>query len=215
MAVRTIVRSRNPDVRSEPFEGSTRPQRSTAGRLLGLTIRLRAEVTVVIVGLTAWVLLTDHLPHWAAVTLIGIVIVTVGAVGPSRRYVVFDGDRGVDPASAACGLHRTTDHELHRKPSDLGVVATDTGSARGLGAAARWDRPCRFRAQPRLSRLRVRGPLGPRRRGPLVHRARPDRHCPARSAGHPDDRSPRRSRLGPLGGCGPPLRVLAGGQKGA
>lgn len=74
--------------RSEPFEVFTRPQRSWPARLLGLTIRLRAEITAAVVALLAWRLLTDWVEVWAAV-LIVVGLVLVVAVWPApRRYVL-------------------------------------------------------------------------------------------------------------------------------
>ena len=52
--------------RSEGFEVFTRPQRSRPARLLGLAIRLRAEITAAILTITAWVWLTDRMPAWVA-----------------------------------------------------------------------------------------------------------------------------------------------------
>ncbi len=73
--------------RSEQFEVFTRPQRSRPARLLGLAIRLRAEITAVVVALIAWRWLTEQMPAWAAgLVLVGLVVLVV-AVPHSRRYL--------------------------------------------------------------------------------------------------------------------------------
>jgi hypothetical protein len=80
--------SRDRLTRTEPFEVFTRPQRSWPARLLGLAIRLRAEITVTVLALAAWVWLTDRIETWAAVlVLVGLVLVVAGWPA-SRRYVV-------------------------------------------------------------------------------------------------------------------------------
>jgi len=50
--------------RSEQFEVFTRPQRSRPARLLGLVIRLRAEITAAVVLLLAWRWLGEYLGSW-------------------------------------------------------------------------------------------------------------------------------------------------------
>jgi hypothetical protein len=214
MAGRTIVRSRNPDLRNEPFEVFTRPQRSTAGRLLGLTIRLRAEITVVIVALTAWVLLTNHLPHWAVVTIVGTAIVTTFAIGPSRRYVVY---RGIAVLTrhrlrAVCIERRIMNYTgnlpilLWSRPTRIGervwvllragidLVDFERNLAYlASGCGARSARAVAIRSFTALVVVDIV------RRDPLTSGR------PIPSAFTPE----------PVGRPWPPLRVLAGGQKGA
>ena len=62
-----VVRtSRDRLARTEPFEVFTRPQRSGPARLLGLAIRLRAEITVTVAVLVAWLWLHDRIAGWTA-----------------------------------------------------------------------------------------------------------------------------------------------------
>jgi hypothetical protein len=105
-----VVRtSRDRLTRTEPFEVFTRPQRSWPARLLGLAIRLRAEITMTIAVLTAWAWLRDRITAWTApavapesaaaaeqlrsaslvagLVLLGLVLVVL-AVPMTRRYVV-------------------------------------------------------------------------------------------------------------------------------
>lgn len=73
--------------RSEQFEVFTRPQRSWPARLLGLAIRLRAEITTAVALLLAWRWLTEQVPAWAAgLVLVGLAALVV-AVPHSRRFV--------------------------------------------------------------------------------------------------------------------------------
>jgi hypothetical protein len=89
MARRMLVRPRpDRDARSEPFELFTRPQRSRPARLLGLAIRMRAELTATIVAVTAWLWLTERMDERVAGAAVLLVAATVAAVGPSRRFVV-------------------------------------------------------------------------------------------------------------------------------
>lgn len=74
--------------RTEPFEIFTRPQRSLLARVLGLVIRLRAEITATVVILAAWVWLTDRLPAWGAGLALGVPALALMAWPASRRYVV-------------------------------------------------------------------------------------------------------------------------------
>lgn len=78
-------------IRTEPFEVFTRPQRSRPARLVGLVIRMRAELLVVAVSVAAWLWLTDHMPTWAAGSLIGVLVLVVAAWPVSRRYVLYRG----------------------------------------------------------------------------------------------------------------------------
>lgn len=73
--------------RSEPFEVFTRPQRSRPARLLGLLIRRRAEITVIVAALLAWSWLAEHLPAWGAGLVLGVPALAVIAVPASRRYL--------------------------------------------------------------------------------------------------------------------------------
>jgi len=84
-AVRT---TRERLARTEPFEVFTRPQRSWPARLLGLTIRLRAEIIVAIVALLAWRWLTDLVEIWAVVLIVGGLALVVAVWPAPRRYVV-------------------------------------------------------------------------------------------------------------------------------
>ncbi len=74
--------------RSEPFEILTRPQRSLPARLVGLAIRLRAELFVALVALLAWAWLSDQMPAWLIGLLAGLVLLVAGIWPTSRRYVV-------------------------------------------------------------------------------------------------------------------------------
>jgi hypothetical protein len=69
------------------FELFWRPQRSLPVRIVGLLIRLRAEITVITVFVIVWVWLTRHLPLWGVRTVVVAVVVLVFAVPVSRRYV--------------------------------------------------------------------------------------------------------------------------------
>jgi hypothetical protein len=77
--------------RSEPLEVFTRPQRSTPARVTGLLIRLRAELTVAVVGLLVWLWLVARIAAWVAGLLVALVALAVACWGPSRRYVVRHG----------------------------------------------------------------------------------------------------------------------------
>lgn len=77
--------------RSEPFEIFTRPQRSRPARLLGLVIRWRAELTVAVVALSAWLWLTDRMPEWVAGIIVGTLVIGTAAWPTSRRYVLHRG----------------------------------------------------------------------------------------------------------------------------
>jgi hypothetical protein len=77
----------DPGSRSEPFEVFTRPQRSLPARIAGLTLRLRAEITTVVVALLCWRWLTDRLGVTGAGVTVLLVVAVLAAVGPSRRYL--------------------------------------------------------------------------------------------------------------------------------
>lgn len=73
--------------RSEQFEVFTRPQRSRPARLLGLAIRLRAEITAAVVALVVGRWLTEQMPAWVAgLVLVGLAGLVAG-IPHSRRYV--------------------------------------------------------------------------------------------------------------------------------
>jgi hypothetical protein len=64
---RRITGRRRPmagDDRNEPFEVFHRPQRSTAARMLGLALRMRAEITTAAALLLAWSWLAGWLRGW-------------------------------------------------------------------------------------------------------------------------------------------------------
>lgn len=84
-AVRT---SRDRLSRTEPFEVFTRPQRSLPARLVGLVIRLRAELLVAALAITVWLWLTDRMPVWAAGLTVAVPALALTAWPASRRYVV-------------------------------------------------------------------------------------------------------------------------------
>ncbi len=67
----------------------TRPRQTLVVRILGLLVRLRAELTITVVVITGHVLLTNAgmTPGWAWVTEATVIILIV-AVPVSRRYVV-------------------------------------------------------------------------------------------------------------------------------
>lgn len=101
--------SRDRLARTEPFELFTRPQRSLLARLLGLAVRLRAEITVTVAVLVAWTWTRDLFAGWTApaapvtseqtsdhlraaslgagLVLLGLAVVLV-AVPVTRRYLV-------------------------------------------------------------------------------------------------------------------------------
>lgn len=87
---RMIVRSQRPghNERSEPFEVFTRGQRSIPARVLGLVVRMRAEITVVVLGLVVWAWLVDRVAAPVAAVLVGITLAVLAAIGPTRRYLV-------------------------------------------------------------------------------------------------------------------------------
>jgi hypothetical protein len=64
-----------------------RPQRSLPARIVGLLIRLRAEIVILTVFITVWGWLTRHLPLWGARTAVVAVLVLMFAVPVSRRQV--------------------------------------------------------------------------------------------------------------------------------
>lgn len=74
--------------RSEPFEVFTRPQRSLPARIVGLIIRLRAELLVATLAVLAWVWLTDRMPAWVAGLVVGVLVLAAGAWPVSRRYLL-------------------------------------------------------------------------------------------------------------------------------
>lgn len=84
-AIRT---SRDRLTRTEPFEVFTRPQRSWPARVLGLAVRLRAEITAAVVALAAWRWLTQLVETWAAVLIVVSLVLAVTAWPVSRRFVV-------------------------------------------------------------------------------------------------------------------------------
>jgi hypothetical protein len=69
------------------FELFLRPQRSLPARIVGLAIRLRAEITLLTIFIVIWVWLTRHLPLWGARTAVITTLVLLFAVPVSRRYV--------------------------------------------------------------------------------------------------------------------------------
>jgi hypothetical protein len=95
MPRRTSSRSRSS--RGRGFRGTSgpagvfdlflRPQRSLPARIIGLLIRLRAEIFLLTVFVTIWVLLSKYLPPWGARTTVVAVLVLMFAVPASRRYV--------------------------------------------------------------------------------------------------------------------------------
>lgn len=74
--------------RAEGFAVLTRPQRSRPARLLGLVIRLRAELAAVVVAVVIWRWLTDRMPLWAAVPVIVVLVIGLAVFPPTRRYIV-------------------------------------------------------------------------------------------------------------------------------
>lgn len=73
--------------RSEPFEMFRRPQRSLPARILGLVIRLRAELLVLLVAVWVWVWLVHRMPTWTAGVVVGVPAVGVALWAPGRRFV--------------------------------------------------------------------------------------------------------------------------------
>jgi hypothetical protein len=70
------------------FELFLRPRRSLPARIVGLLIRLRAEITLLTLFVIVWVWLIRHLPLWGAWTVVLATVVLVFAVPTSRRYVI-------------------------------------------------------------------------------------------------------------------------------
>ena len=83
---RTMARSYRNN-RSEPFELLTRPQRSKPARVLGLLIRRRAELTLIVAGLWVWSWLADRMPAWVVVVLLGLLVQGLVWFGPTRRFL--------------------------------------------------------------------------------------------------------------------------------
>lgn len=75
-------------VRAEGFGVLTRPQRSLPARLIGLSLRLRAEIVIAVGGLLAWVWLTDRMPAWVVGLGLGLLALGLGLTPPTRRYLV-------------------------------------------------------------------------------------------------------------------------------
>lgn len=90
MSARNSARTRGGDrlMRSEPFELFKRPQRSLPARAAGLIVRMRAELLVLVIGVTTWVLLTDRMPVWTAALAIVVPGIGLACWAPSRRFVV-------------------------------------------------------------------------------------------------------------------------------
>lgn len=84
-AIRT---TRDRLTRTEPFEVFTRPQRSWLARVLGLAVRLRAEITTAVLAWAAWRWLTQLVETWAAVLIVVSLVLAVTAWPVSRRFVV-------------------------------------------------------------------------------------------------------------------------------
>lgn len=84
-----MKRTANADrlTRSEQFAIFTRPQRSWPARVVGLLVRLRAEIAVVVVTLTAWWWLADRMPTWAAALVLGVPALGAALLPWSRRYL--------------------------------------------------------------------------------------------------------------------------------
>jgi hypothetical protein len=77
--------------RTGVFEVFTRPEHSLIVRLLGLIVRLRAELTIAAVLLTArfwaWPKLQTWLGHTVALIVVSVLVLSVVAVPASRRYL--------------------------------------------------------------------------------------------------------------------------------
>jgi len=84
-AIRT---TRDRLTRTEPFEVFTRPQRSWPARVVGLAIRLRAEITTTVLAWAGWHWLAQLVETWAAVLIVTALILAVTAWPVSRRFVV-------------------------------------------------------------------------------------------------------------------------------
>jgi len=83
------MRARGGDrlLRSEPFELFKRPQRSWPARIVGLIVRLRAELLVLVAGVWLWVWLVQRMPDWTAGPAIGAPALAVACWPCGRRYV--------------------------------------------------------------------------------------------------------------------------------
>lgn len=78
--------------RSEPFEVFTRPQRSWPARVLGLAIRLRAELLVGVLLVALWAWLTARITAWlGALPIIGLDGAPVEVAGPPFGWFVCAG----------------------------------------------------------------------------------------------------------------------------
>lgn len=74
--------------RSEPFEMFKRPQRSLPARIAALILRMRAELLVLVVGVSLWLWLVHRMPAWTAALVVTVPSLGVACWGPGRRYVV-------------------------------------------------------------------------------------------------------------------------------
>jgi len=84
-----VKRSTDPDryARAEGFPVFVRPQRSVPASLLGLAIRLRVEIVAVLLLVEGWGRLNDRIPSWAAVLVLGLLVIGLALILPTRRFV--------------------------------------------------------------------------------------------------------------------------------
>lgn len=84
----TRTADRDRYTRAEGFAVLTRPQRSRPARLVGLAVRLRAELAAAVVAFVVWRWLTDRMPLWAALFVIAVPVIALAVFPPTRRYLV-------------------------------------------------------------------------------------------------------------------------------
>ena len=81
------VRTRQ-SARTGVLEVFVRPQQSVPARILGLLLRMRAELFMISVLAIGYIELTSIMPEWAVYTLVIVLVVGIACVPASRRYVV-------------------------------------------------------------------------------------------------------------------------------
>lgn len=87
MRAKGNTRSGDRWARNEPLEVFKRPQRSLPARILGQIVRLRAELTVLVVAVSVWVWLVHRMPSWTAGLAVGVPALGVALWAPGRRFV--------------------------------------------------------------------------------------------------------------------------------
>lgn len=80
------VRTRQ-SARTGSLEVFIRPQQSLPGRIVGWLVRMRAELTVLVLGILVYSWLTDVFPPLAVQITLGAIVITIFVVPASRRFV--------------------------------------------------------------------------------------------------------------------------------